>query len=294
MGQRMAKRLASANIELQVWSRSGVRLEAPGVRQAATIHEAVADATVVVSMVRDDEASRGVWLGAGGALSIVRPGTALVECSTLSPAWVRELSEAASGRGARLLDAPVVGSRPQAEAGALVFLAGGAREDVERVRPLLGRMGAATHFLGASPAGSYAKLMVNALFGVQVAAMAELLGFADKAHVDRDLLMQALDGLPVLSAAAKGAAAGMMAHRFEPMFPVALAAKDFRYVVRAAAELGSNLPLARGLASVFEEACAAGLENENLTAVAKLYAEERPREPGQRAGLGPSSAGPHR
>jgi 3-hydroxyisobutyrate dehydrogenase len=270
MGGRMAQRLAGAGPELTVWNRSGIGTFV-GARHAATVHEAVADAKVVFSMVRDDAASRAVWLGTDGALARVRAGTVVVECSTVSPAWITELSAAASRAGVLLLEAPVVGSRPQAESGGLVFLAGGRLEVLERVRPLLDHLGSAVHYVGASPGGAYAKLLVNALFGVQVAALAELLGFAAKAQLDMRLLMSALEGLPVLSPSAKGAAAGMLARRFEPMFPLELAAKDLRYILDAAAILGSRVPMVRGVSEAFDEGRALGLENENLTAVAKLY-----------------------
>jgi 3-hydroxyisobutyrate dehydrogenase-like beta-hydroxyacid dehydrogenase len=270
MGQRMARRLADTGVELTVWNRSGTG-SFVGARHAANVQEAVADAQVVFSMVRDDAASRAVWLGADGALSCVRPDAMVIECSTVSPAWITELATAASRASVHLLDAPVVGSRPQAESGGLVFLAGGSLEVVERARPLLNRMGSAVHYVGASPAGSYVKLLVNALFGVQVAALAELLGFAAKAQLDMEMLMKALEGLPVLSPSAKGAAAGMLARRFEAMFPIDLAAKDFHYILKAAADLGSRVPTVRGVSEAFDEGRAQGLENENLTAIAKLY-----------------------
>jgi 3-hydroxyisobutyrate dehydrogenase len=267
----MAQRLADAGVELTVWSRSGTR-HVTGARVATGAPEAVADAQVVFSMVRDDAASRAVWLGVDGALAQVRAGTIVIECSTVSPAWIVELSAAASRAGAHLLDVPVVGSRPQAESGDLVFLAGGAVDVVELVRPLLDHMGVAVHYVGASPAGSYVKLLVNALFGVQVAALAQLLGFATRAQLDMRVLMQALQALPVLSPSAKAAAAGMLACRFEPMFPIDLAAKDLRYFIEAAAALGGRTPLLRAASDAFEEGRAHGLEQENLTAIWKLYA----------------------
>lgn len=132
-------------------------------------------------------------------------------------------------------------------------------------------MGSAVHYVGASPAGSYVKLLVNALFGVQVAALAELLGFGAKAQLDMEMLMKALEGLPVLSPSAKGAAAGMLARRFEPMFPVDLAAKDLHYILKAASDLDCRVPTVRGASEAFDEGRAQGLGKENLTAIAHLY-----------------------
>jgi 3-hydroxyisobutyrate dehydrogenase len=275
MGQRMASRLAAGGHDVVVWSRSGVPSSAPllAERGAKSIRAAVEAADFVLSMVTDDDASRAVWLTPdGGALNAMRAEAVVVECSTLSPGWVSTLALRARAAGFAFVEAPVVGSRPQAEAGGLVFLAGGDLPAVDRVRPILASIGSAVHHVGATPAGAYAKLIVNTLFGVQVAALAELLGFAGKAQLDLSALMQALDGLPVLSPSAKGAATGMLARRFDPMFPVELISKDFRYALAAAKEVDSSLPVARRAGEVFETGSGSGLADENLTAIAKLYA----------------------
>ncbi|WP_437870777.1 NAD(P)-dependent oxidoreductase [Sorangium sp. So ce363] len=277
MGGRMASCLVNDDIELKVWSRSGVPSWAPslGAFAARTPADASRDADAVFAMVTDDEASRSVWLDDDvGALRGMRSGAVIVECSTLSPGWVSTLAGRAKDAGLEFIDAPVVGSRPHAERGHLIFLVGGDAAVLEPLRPILGRMGGAVKHVGASPAGAYAKLIVNTLFGVQVAALAEILGFAARARLDTAALMHALEGLPVLSPAASSAATGMLARRFEPMFPVSLAAKDLRYALEAAERAGGELPVSRGASEVFERGLAGGLRDENLTAVAKLYDEE--------------------
>jgi 3-hydroxyisobutyrate dehydrogenase-like beta-hydroxyacid dehydrogenase len=176
-------------------------------------------------MVRDDEASRTAWLDPQeGALGAMSRGALAIECSTLSPSWVTALSVQAREAGVSFVEAPVVGSRPQAEGGSLVFLAGGEGAAVDRARPFLTPLGSAVHHLGDTPAGACATLIV------------------------------------------------MIARRFDPLFPVDLASKDLRYVMAAAAAVGSALPVVRGASEVFETGAASGLAQENLTAVAKLYA----------------------
>ncbi|WP_437800086.1 NAD(P)-dependent oxidoreductase [Sorangium sp. So ce693] len=276
MGGRMASRLVNDDIELKVWSRSGVPSWASslGAFAARTPADASRDADAVFAMVTDDDASRSVWLDDDvGALRAMRSGAVIVECSTLSPGWVSTLAGRAKDAGLEFIDAPVVGSRPHAERGNLIFLVGGDEAVLEPLRPILGRMGGAVKHIGASPAGAYAKLIVNTLFGVQVAALAEILGFAARARLDTAALMHALEGLPVLSPAASSAATGMLARRFEPMFPVSLAAKDLRYALEAAERVGGDLPVARGASEVFDRGLAGGLRDENLTAVARLYDE---------------------
>ncbi|HEU4406700.1 MAG TPA: NAD(P)-dependent oxidoreductase [Polyangiaceae bacterium] len=274
MGRRMAGRLVDAGHDVVVWSRSGVPDDAPRLRgrEAPSPRAAAEGAGVVVSMVADDEASKAVWDDPrAGALAALGAGALAIESSTLTPARVAELGGRVRSAGAQFLDAPVVGSRPQADAGALVYLVGGEPDAVDRARPLLAALGRAVHHVGPTPAGSLAKLVANALFGVQIAAVAELLGFAARARLDAAGLLEALGDLPVLSPAAKLAAGGMLAGRFEPMFPAALAEKDFRYALAAAEAVGGRLPVTGRVREIFEHAVARGLGGENLTAVAKLY-----------------------
>ena len=272
MGSRMASRLADEGIDLRVWSRSGASaaLGARASSAAPTAAHAVSGADVAIAMLTDDDASRQVWLEAG-ALGAMRPGATVVECSTLSPAWVSALAAHARDAGLRFVEAPVVGSRTHADAGHLSFLAGGEASVVDDLRPILERMGNTVHHVGPTPSGAYAKLLVNALFGAQVGVLAELLAVAARARVDTAALMQVLQSLPVLSAAAKGAAVGMLTRQFAPMFPVELAAKDLRYALAAAESVGGALPVTRVTSEIFERARAKGLGVENLTAVFKLY-----------------------
>src|SRR5689334_9195016 len=113
MGTGMARRLLGAGFPLTVYNRSAERaapLVAEGALGAATPAEAASQAEVVISMVADDNASRAIWLGENGALSGARPGTLLIEASTLTVGWIHELAVASTARGCELLDAPVTGS----------------------------------------------------------------------------------------------------------------------------------------------------------------------------------------
>jgi 3-hydroxyisobutyrate dehydrogenase len=140
MGTGMAENLLKAGFALTVYNRTRAKAEAlreRGAQVGETPRVAVSDAQVVISMVGDDAASRAVWLGDDGALAGARPDAVLVECSTLSLEWTRELAEAAAQRGLTLLDAPVGGSKDAAAAGELRLLVGGDAEGLERARPTL-------------------------------------------------------------------------------------------------------------------------------------------------------------
>jgi 3-hydroxyisobutyrate dehydrogenase len=271
MGQRMASRLAAAGHSVVAWNRSAPASAPAGVTLAATAALAVADVTLALAMVTDDDASRALWLGPSGALAALPRGATVVECSTLTPGWVTELAGHARAAGLTFVEAPVVGSRPQAEAGALSFLVGGEPAAVEQLRPVLATMGGAVHHLGATPAGSYGKLIVNTLFASQLATLAEMLGMARHAALDSATLLRALEALPVTSPAAKAAAATMVAGNFAPQFTVALVEKDLRYTAATAAALGQAAPVAGAVRDVFTTALRNGLAQDNATAVAMLY-----------------------
>jgi 3-hydroxyisobutyrate dehydrogenase len=272
MGARMASRLLADGISLAVWSRSGLPPGCSGLESQLVpeARVAVQKADVVFVMVTDDDASRAVWLDSG-ALASMRRGAVAVDCSTLTPTWVRKLAQHAAHAGVAFIDAPVVGSRPQADAGNLIFLAGGDAGIIEALRPILLRLGSTVHHLGASPAGTLTKLLVNSLLATQVALLAELVAVARRGGLELTALAQAFDGLSVTSASARAALAGMVAGSFAPMFPLSLAAKDLRYAV---AEAGMELPITKAVSDVFERGLAQGLSAENLTAVAKLYARD--------------------
>src|SRR5690349_1225944 len=127
MGTGMARRLLGAGFPVTVYNRTPERaasLVKESARLVAKPRDAMAGAKVAICMVADDSASRAVWLGDHGAVAGAEPGTVCVESSTVSVDWIKELSRALTARKCELIDAPVTGSKNQAEAGELNFLAG--------------------------------------------------------------------------------------------------------------------------------------------------------------------------
>jgi 3-hydroxyisobutyrate dehydrogenase len=148
---------------------------------------------------------------------------------------------------------------------------GGDAAAVNAATPVLMAMGSAVHRIGPVGHGARLKLAVNTLFATQVVAMAEQLGALAAGGVDTGVALNALKATPVLSPAAAGAGAGMLADTFAPMFPVDLVRKDIAYADATARSDGRELPLVAAVAERLAAASAAGLGAENLTAVAKLY-----------------------
>lgn len=272
MGGRMAARLIAAGHAVTVWNRSAPAtqaLVAQGARAAATPKAAAQHAEVVISMLTDDTAARAVWLDAQtGAAQGLRPGALAIESSTVTPAWIDALHSAVSRAEASLIDAPVVGSRPQAQAGQLVFVVGGSEDTFARARPVLAAMGAAAHRAGPLGHGAQLKLVVNTLFATQAAVLGELLRYVRQSGMDATAAAGILSALPVLSPAAAGALRGMLAQDYAPLFPIDLVVKDLGYALAAARAAGAALPITDAVRARFAAAQAHGLGEKNITAIA--------------------------
>ncbi len=270
MGSGMGANLLSAGFTLAVWNRTASRtkaLQSAGARTATSPAEAVEGASVIVAMLADDAASRTAWTGEGGALAAAEPGALLIEASTLSPAWVAELGALAKGRELDLLDAPVTGSRVQAEQGQLTFLVGGEDAALDRARPVLDAMSKAIVHLGPLGSGAVMKLVNNFLCGVQVAALAEGMAWIERSGLDRDralsILKSGAPGSPLLSTIS----ARMTSQDYGVNFLLKLMAKDLDYAHAAAAESGLDLTTARVAQALFETAIEAGLGEKDMASV---------------------------
>jgi len=275
MGAGMARRLLGAGFPLTVYNRNpdkAAPFAAEGAAIAPSPREAAAQAGIVISMVADDDASRGVWLGENGALSGVAPGAVLIESSTLSVDWIRALAVEAAKRGCELLDAPVTGSRPQAASGELCFLAGGPPGALEKARPALDAMGRAIVPVGPSGSGALLKLINNFLCGVQAASLAEAMALVERGGLDRaealGVLVNGNAGSPLI----KALSGRMTARDYSPpYFLLSLMTKDLAY---AGAELkghGIDPVTAAAALKVYQQAIAHGDADRDLSAVVEQF-----------------------
>ncbi len=270
MGAGMAANLLKAGFPLAVYNRSRAKAEvfaAQGARVAATPAEAASGASVIISMLADDAASRTVWLGNGGALAAAAKGAVLVDCGTVSPAWIAELGTAAQAHGLGLLDAPVTGSRMQAVGGQLTFLVGGSQETLAIATPVLEAMSKEITHLGPIGSGAKMKLLNNFICGVQVAALAEGLAWLERSGLDRDqaidLLKRGAPGSPLLA----NISTRMTSRDYAVNFHLRLMSKDLQYAGEAAAASGVELTTAANARSLFEQAVALGYGDEDMAAV---------------------------
>ncbi|MBD2308080.1 NAD(P)-dependent oxidoreductase [Chroococcidiopsis sp. FACHB-1243] len=276
MGSRVAQNLLKANHQVVVYNRTAEKampLVNQGAIYAATPREAAEQADIVISMVADNDVSRAVWCdSATGAVLGLRKDAIAIESSTLTVDWTTELAKEITSRGVAFLDAPVVGSRPQADAGKLIYLVGGETETLAQVQNILLSAGAATiHHVGSAGQGMAMKLAVNALFGIQVAALAEVVGILTKNGVTSAKAIECLGELPVISPAAKVAGSLMLAQNHAPLFPIELVEKDFRYVIQTAQAVEASIPASTAVRDIYQTAIANGYGSDNITGVAQLF-----------------------
>ena len=272
MGTGMAGRLLTGGFATTVYNRHREKAE-PLAHRGATVADspaaAAANADFVISMVADDQASRAVWLGDNGVLKSARAGAVLIECSTLTVSWVRELADAATKRGCEFLDAPVTGSKPQAAAGQLLFVCGGAAATIEKARSILSAMARGIVHVGPTGSGALVKLANNFLCGVQAAATAEAIAMLKTNAVDFNaawpVLAEGAPGSPIVKRIGERAAQ----QDFVPAFTVGLMLKDLIYAMDTAANAGLHLHTAAQAIVRFHQAVKDGMEDLDFAAVTK-------------------------
>ncbi|HEY7659599.1 MAG TPA: NAD(P)-dependent oxidoreductase [Actinomycetota bacterium] len=273
MGRPMAGRLLEAGHDLAVWNRTPGRDDAlvtGGAARAATPAEAARDAEVVITMLTGPSALEEVVFGPDGVASAISPAATLIDMSTVGPRPVRDAAERLAP--ASVLDAPVFGSVPSAEAGSLTIVVGGEPEVFERHRDLLEVMGTAVH-VGPSGVGATVKLVSNAAAIATLASIGELLAMTDRTGIDEAAVLDGLALGPLSSIVER------WRERFEgrydrPDFPLALAHKDLELVLEEAEGAGVSLTMTRTAAERSAEALAAGLGDRDFGALAGFLRRE--------------------
>jgi 3-hydroxyisobutyrate dehydrogenase len=272
MGMGIAGNILNAGFNLTVYNRTAFKAEsiaARGARRADSPRQAAQGAEVIISIVADDSASRQVWLGEAGALGAAGPGTILVECSTLSLAWVEELAGLAAERGLSLLDAPVNGGPSVAAAGELKMLVGGDPGLLEQARPVFESFSAQIYHMGGTGAGAMMKLVHNMMSGVQMAALAEAMNLAGRAGLDMEKVAEILTGSGSASSLIKATAPRMASGELtgKPNFLLRHMRKDVSYALRLAEHFDVPLLTAHAARELYRLAGRLGYDDADCPAV---------------------------
>ncbi len=274
MGLPMARNVLRAGFPLLVWNRTAERC-APLVEEGA---EAVPDpaslaaAGVVVTMLTDGRAAHSV-LVESGLVEQLRPGSIVLEMSTIGPSAVAELAREAHRHEVDLLDAPVSGSVSVAEAAQLFVMVGGDQRAYERVAPVLDAMTKGHMLLGPSGAGAAMKLAVNAMIAVTNESLAETLVLAERFGIERERAYDVLAGGVLASPFLLYKRGAFLRPETEAVaFTAALMRKDASLAEDLAAQLGVRLPAVAAAAGVLEEAIRDGLGEADMASVIRVLA----------------------
>jgi 3-hydroxyisobutyrate dehydrogenase len=248
MGSRMAANVRRAGFPLTVWTHTPGKAERWAAEHdavaAPTPSEVAQESDIVVSMVVDGTQVASVLLGEHGVLQAGSSGLLCVDMSTIAPTETRRIGASIAARGMAMLDAPVTGSSPRAEAGTLTIMAGGSAEDFARTRPLLEAMGELIVHVGELGQGSMLKLINNALGAANAAALAEALLLARATGVDLDAFEQVCGAGSGASAQLALKAGPMRAHDYTTLFKTAHLLKDVRLCLEEAQAAGVPFPAA--------------------------------------------------
>jgi 3-hydroxyisobutyrate dehydrogenase-like beta-hydroxyacid dehydrogenase len=271
LGSPMARRLQSAGFPMIVYNRDSNKAEALSTLGAVVARDPAklaAEADVVLSCVADGAAVEAVYLGAGGVLRNARPGTRIIEMSTVAPETSRKLDRIAREFRISVLDVAISGSTPTAEAGMLTLLGGGDRQDFEAAKAVFEAIAKQWFYMGPSGSGVAMKLVVNALLGTGMQAIAEAVALGGALGLPRDLLFETLAMTAVVSPVQAGKLASTKRRDYTPQFPIRLMHKDFGLALSAAMRAGLSLPAVEAAAAVNTAETSRGVE-EDFSAVVR-------------------------
>jgi 3-hydroxyisobutyrate dehydrogenase len=275
MGSRIAQRLLDYGYQLSVYDLDPAKAQAivaKGGGAAKSVFELAHTADVVLSCLTNDEAVRSVYTGPAGVFAGARPGTVVLEMSTISPESSRELHRRGAPGGIEVLDVAISGSTPAAEQGILTLLVGGSQELFAAAEPIFRVVAKQYFLLGGPGSGTTMKLVVNTLLGLGMQAIAEAVVLGEKGGLDRKRLLEVLSRTAVISPAHVGKLVRIAINDYSPQFPLRLMNKDFQLILDAAAKEQVRMPATEAAFNVNSEELAAG-DEEDFSAVLRRMEE---------------------
>ena len=288
MGSRIAKRLLAAGYPVSVFDRDPSRSEAltqNGAKPVVSVAELAKSVNVFLSCLTDDQAVRDVYYGPAGVLANASAGLVIFEMSTVSPATSRELANKASDLGVQMLDVAISGSTPAAEAGTLFLLAGGNPDFFQAARPIFQAIAGKYFHLGPSGAGTTMKLVVNAILGIGMQAIAEAAALGERAGLSRNVLLEVLAQTAVVAPAHAGKLSRAARGDYSPQFPLPLMNKDFSLILQLAAGVDAVMPATSAAFQINSEAMAADAD-QDFSVVMKIMEHRTAKAPAARSTAG--------
>jgi 2-hydroxy-3-oxopropionate reductase len=246
MGKPMALNLLKAGYELTVYDVVPERMAEvvkAGARRGSSCKDVADRSEVVITMLPNSPHVREAVLGLNGVLDGAKPGTILVDMSSIAPLASKEIAAKAREKGVAMLDAPVSGGEPKAVAGTLAIMVGGPQETFDQVKDILAAMGSSVTRVGEIGSGNVTKLANQIIVALNIAAMSEAMVLATKAGVDPEKVFQAIRGGLAGSTVLDAKVPLVLKGNFKPGFRIELHIKDMANALDTAHELGVPVPL---------------------------------------------------
>jgi 3-hydroxyisobutyrate dehydrogenase-like beta-hydroxyacid dehydrogenase len=267
MGTAVAERLLGAGYRLVVFNRTAQRAEGlaeQGAEVAGTPAELLERADVLVTSLANDNALEAV---AAEVVPSARPGTVLIDLSTVSPTVSAKVAALAEDASVEYLRAPVSGNPSVVRAGNLSFMVSGSRETLERVEPVLLAIGPTIHYVGEGEQARVVKLAINLMIAGLAQLMSEALVLGEAAGVSRETLLEVMGSSAAGAPFVKYKTEPLLRDDYSATFTTALMEKDIDLMLDAAEEAGLELPVASEMKRIVRAAIDAGYGDDDFMAL---------------------------
>ncbi|WP_212505824.1 2-hydroxy-3-oxopropionate reductase [Anaerotalea alkaliphila] len=274
MGKPMAKNLVKAGYDLVVRDINQPAVDelvALGASSAESNAAVAAQVDIVITMLPNSPHVKEVLLGQNGVIEGAKPGTVVIDMSSIAPLSSREFYAALEAKGVDMLDAPVSGGEPKAIDGTMSVMVGGKKEIFDRCYDVMKSMAGSVVYVGEIGAGNIAKLCNQVVVAINISAVAEALTLAQKAGVSPDLVYQAIRGGLAGSTVMDAKAPMMMDRNFNPGFRIDLHIKDLNNVMETSHGVGVPMPITAQVMEMMQTIKLDGCGVEDHSSLVKYY-----------------------
>lgn len=273
MGDPMSRNILKAGFPLTVYNRSAEKMEPliqAGANRASHPCELVEQSDVVILMLTGPEAIDAIISADNNRFLALMNGKILINMSTVSPAYTIELNKKLAQYSIHFIDAPVSGSKKPAEEGTLIILAGGNKETITKVEPILLSMGKKVVYCGEAGKGSSMKMVVNLLLGIMMEGLCESINFGQKCGLATETILDTILSGPMSCGLFNLKTTMLQTGVYPPQFPFKHMTKDLRFVIQTGDQKGAALPIGYSVFQIYRQGMGHDLGDMDFCAVKKV------------------------
>lgn len=274
MGKPMAKNLIKAGFKLKVFDLKAdvvAEVAALGAEMGTSPAQVARDCDIIITMLPNSPQVIQVLTGEDGVLQTVRPGSIIIDMSSISPVVAKKMYNAAAEKEVEMLDAPVSGGEPKAIDGTMSIMVGGKPEVFESVKDILLSMGGSAVLMGEIGSGNITKLANQIMVALHLSAVSEAMVFAKKAGVDPERVYRAIRGGLAGSTVLDAKMPLILDRNFKPGGPIWMHTKDLLNVRDTALEIDAPIPLTTQILEAMKAVKADGHQNDDHCGVIQYW-----------------------